>query len=291
MENRNALLAKFWALWEHRSRKDNISWKEFMKVFEISEHFELTLDNEIEKQEGPLSLFDITTEVEATPITKRAVNIEESLAKDGIKSIIKDDFKNFKALKDVKGANWFFYKGDIELLRNPKEEFVSVIGSRKTDDHWREWIRDFLPKDKIVISGLATGADVLGHKTAIEYKQKIVVFPGIDILGLKYPSQPLKQEIINYALFGNGLLISDVFPGSKNFDNSLFLRRNRWMAQMSNETYVVYFNGVSGTLGQMVETLKLDRKIYLPKKVWELNQEFLDHHKSFANWREKIEVK
>lgn len=291
MENRNNLLAKFWALWEYKSQREKVSWTQFMKIFDNFEHLEFLIDNEIARYDGPLSLFDSNSEIESSPIMRQAVIFKERLKSEGIKSLIKSDFKHFEALKDIKDTNWFFYKGNIELLRNPKEEFVSVIGSRKTDDIWREWIRDFLPKDKIVISGLASGADVLGHKTAIEYRQKIVVFPGIDIMGLKYPNQPSKQEIVDYALSGNGLLISDVFPGSKNFDKSLFLKRNRWMAQMSNETYVVYFNGVSGTLGQMVETLKLDRKIYLPKKVWELNKEFLDNHKSFVNWREKIEAK
>lgn len=291
MENRNASLAKFWAIWEYRSKKEKISWTQFMKNFDFTEHFELTIDNEIEKLEGPLSLFDSAVNSEVSFIKNQAKIFEEKLAHSGIKSLIKDDFKNFPALKDIKGANWFFYRGNIEILNNSVSSFASVIGSRSTEPNWKNWIIEALPKDKIIISGLANGADTLGHQVAIENNQQIVIFPAIDILELNFPNQIAKREIVKYAIAGKGLIISDIFPGSKNFDKTIFLNRNRWMAQMSNETYVVYFNGISGTLGQMTETIKLGRKIYLPREVLMLNREFLDNHKSFVDWREKLEAK
>lgn len=262
-----------------------------MKAFDFSKHFELTLDNEIEKLEGALSLFDSTTSSEVSLIESRAKFFEEKLTHLGIKSLIKADFKHFPALNDIKGANWFFYRGDIEILNNSINSFVSVIGSRSTKENWKNWIKEVLPKDKIIISGLANGADTLGHQVAIENNQQIVIFPALDISELSFPNQVAKREIINYVNSGKGLIISDIFPGSKNFDKTTFLRRNRWMAQMSSETYVVYFDGVSGTLGQMVETLKLNRKIYLPQEVLKLNKEFLDNHKSFVDWRKKLEAK
>lgn len=76
-----------------------------MKAFDFSKHFELTLDNEIEKLEGALSLFDSTTSSEVSLIESRAKFFEEKLTHLGIKSLIKADFKHFPALNDIKGAN------------------------------------------------------------------------------------------------------------------------------------------------------------------------------------------
>ncbi len=292
MINRNLVLSKFWALWEFKSKQQNCAWNDFTKSFNDFYNFEDSVNDEIEKLSNLISIFELSNNSNTkVKILQRALYLFDEWEQDGIKSIVKDDFHLFPSLANIKNVNWFFYKGDVQILKKDTNYFISIIGSRNTGKEWKEWIRDFMPKDKIVISGLANGADVMGHQVAMEYKQKIVVFPAVDIFKMRFPENDIKQKIINYATNGQGIIMTDVFPTSKSYDKTLFLKRNRWMAQMSSETYVVYFDGVSGTLGQMVETLKLNRKIFLPKKVWELNEFFLDEHKSFENWRERIEEK
>jgi hypothetical protein len=47
------------------------------------------------------------------------------------------------------------------------------------------------------------------------------------------------------------------------------------MAQMVNEAYVVYFEGISGTLSHALEVAKKGGKIIMSKEVFESNESFL----------------
>lgn len=283
--NRNEVLSKFWSLWEFYKHKKDYTWKQYNSMYGDFTNFELSVDH-ILNNLGQ-DLFSNSDLIKGE-ILDKAKFISAKLEVDGVKSIIKDDFKNFKALESVKDVNWFFYKGDIKLLLNEEEDFVSIVGSRKTSENWKSWIGDNLPKDKIVISGLAIGADQFGHEVAMQNKQQIVVFPGIDIYKLGHKNSSLKNDIINYVIGGNGLMLTDIFPGSKSFDKSALLRRNKWMAQMSKLTYVVYFEGISGTIGQMVESLKLKKDMYLPSSIIEANRSLFSTHKAFIGWEEFI---
>jgi predicted Rossmann fold nucleotide-binding protein DprA/Smf involved in DNA uptake len=140
------------------------------------------------------------------------------------------------------------------------------------------WIIENVPNNKIIVSGLATGADVLGHKYAMDNNQKIVIFPAFDI----YKFKPLgaKLDIYNYGL-SNGVILTDVIPESNSCSKINFLKRNKWMAQMVDEAYVVYFEGMSGTLSHMLEVAKKDGIIIMSKEVLEINKSFLRGHNIF----------
>ena len=280
-------IAAFWLFWKE-AKKYNIKWGSLTKHFKTSS----SLEEVIKKCEfnNPQMLQESFFEAKSTPwesdkeIDKLLTEWEE----DGIFAISFFDFYKFNLLKNIKNSYFFFIKGNFELL-NSKKTIIAVVGSRKTPRTYISWIEENIPKDKIVVSGMAFGADTFAHLNAINNNQEIVVFPGIDIYKIN-PSNPHKNKIVKYAL-ENGLLISNIFPDSKTFDKSIFLKRNKWMAQISESTYVPYFKGQSGTLGQLLETAKLNKKIYIPKDVYKTNINFLEERNNFNIIISKLELK
>ena len=270
-------IAVFWLLW-NEAKKYNIKWNSLIKHFNTSSSLKevITKCEESNPQLFQVSLFD-----EKLLTWKDDEKINELLTKwkdDGIFAISYFDFRKFELFKDIKNSHFFFIKGKFDLLFTSNKP-IAVVGSRRTPKKYISWIRKNVPKDKIIVSGLAYGADTFAHLNAIDNNQEIIVFPGIDIYKLNQ-NDPAKKKIINYALT-NGLIISNRFPGSGTFDKSIFLKRNKWIAQISIDTYAPYFKGQSGTLGQLRETALLNRKIYIPKDVYNTNKNFLREQNNF----------
>ena len=220
-------------------------------------------------------------------IKDKTDEICKGLEKMNIHVLAKEEFKNFKSLSNIKDANWFFIKGNLEILKRNQDEFVSIVGSRKTPTSYIKWIENNVPK-KTIVSGLANGADVYGHEWAMKNNLDIVVFPGTDLA--KAPKTGIKNKIWEYAI-KKGVIISDVFPGISFFDKNGFLRRNKWMAQMSDSSFVLYFEKLSGTLSQLKETSILNKDIFLPKVVFDKNEAFLRANKNFNSIIEHMNVK
>lgn len=273
--NRNGEIAELYTLWLLHNKehyKYRFEWEKFVSVFFKEYHrvkdFKVALksfrDDYVGKENVDL-------------IAKKYVDLWE---KNGIKSIVVDDYKNFDALKDIKNSLYFFYMGDLEILKNNVDEFACGIGSRKTDEKYGIWLRENLPKNKIIVSGLAKGPDTWSHIIAMHNKSKIVVFPPLDVFNVKHFDK--YQKAILGRAKKDGLILMNVIPFSNIYSKTNYLNRNKWMAQISGETYVAYFNGIGGTLGQMCESAKLKRKIFVPKDVIELNKKFLKENKNFS---------
>ena len=203
---------------------------------------------------------------------------EDLWNRHNIKSLVFDDFYLVDSLKRVKNSLFFFYVWNIKILNKSEDELISVIGSRKTPSKYENWIRNNVPKNKVIVSGLANGADCFAHKYSINLNNEIVVIPGIDIF--TYNFNNIQEVILRYAK-SKGLILTNIIPFSKYHSNFNYLKRNKWMAQISSETYAIFFTGQSGTLGQLYETAKLDKKIYMPKDVYNINKDFLSNHKYF----------
>ncbi len=269
--NRNEIIAKYYALFSlEKNKNSELTFYKFNKSIDSNSFIKFVESKEL-KILGNIPLF--STKIQDDFDIKKN-NILNFLDQNNIKSIIKDDFHFFECFEQIKKSNFFFYEGDIDILKNNIEKFVAVIGSRKTGKDSIKWIEKNVPKDKIIVSGLAKGADTYAHLTAIKNKQKIIVFPGSDIR--KKIDLP-RKKIINYAK-ENGVILYNFPPFEENnYQVSYFLERNRWMAQLSSETFITYFKGKSGTLSQMYEVSKKDKynKIYIPSKVYEDNLEYL----------------
>ena len=272
MKNNLNLIVEFWGMWVlHKKNGGKIS----DLTIEFKKHS--VFENAIESIKNKLGLIQTSlfnNDDDYGLIRKKALTVVYKLKKEGIGVITYDQFSEFKALKDIKGSHFFFYRGDLSLLQKDKSEFSAVIGSRKTPESYKKYLKR-IPTDKIIVSGLANGADVMGHEWAMQNNKKIVVFPGTDIYNK--PKTGIKKKIFEYA-DKNGLLLTEVFPGSNSFDKSMFLKRNKWMAQMTDSTYALYFDGMSGTLGQLTEAVKTNSSVYIPEIVLKKNKDFFGYH-------------
>lgn len=278
-------VVRFWIIWNDYKKNKQGKYRDLTSFFDSSISFEDALNKIYEKCYGQLDMFssDIDFKIE-----KKVDEIFQAIKKEDITAITYDHFKDVPALSHVKDSHFFFLKGDLRILDKNQDDFVSVVGSRKTPITYKNWIDKVVPK-KVIVSGLANGADVIAHEWAIEKNLQIIVFPGIDIYK-KPVRESVKKKIWDYAE-KNGVIISDIFPKSDMFDDSVFLKRNKWMAQMVIETYATYFEGLSGTLGQLLEVSRRGGKVILPTDVLAKNHEFLKNHKAFSEILEKVEAK
>lgn len=279
MINRNVI--EFWVMWNSLKKK-NIKWNSLIKIINESSSFASGVEDIKSSYFSQIDIFGNSSH-----------NIDESvdayiskLQSMNISVISKDDFPKYKSLKRIKGSHWFFIKGDTSLLDHEINDFVSVVGSRTTPDTYEKWLDD-INTNKIIISGLANGADLIGHKWAIKHRLPIVVFPGKDIT--RPPKKGDKKSVWDYAV-NNGIIISDILPGTDAFDKSMFLKRNKWMAQMSIISYILYFKGQSGTLGQALESAKIGNEICMPKNIFMDNINFLESYSNFKPIINSIKV-
>ncbi len=144
-----------------------------------------------------------------------------------------------------------FYKGNLELLKGEK---IAIVGSRKPSDYALEATRLLAlnKQDKVIVSGLAKGIDGQAHSYA---KKTIAILgSGIDYI---YPRE-------NYKLYeriaSEGLLLSEYpyksIPYAYNFPF-----RNRLIAALASEVYIMEAHEKSGTLTTINEALELAREI------------------------------
>ncbi len=159
-----------------------------------------------------------------------------------------------------------FYKGAMEIpLPCPR---VSIIGSRRASEQGlaeAKEITKFLIKNKVVIvSGLASGIDTIGHKTAIEYGGRTIAVIGTP-LNRVYPKEnaELQDKIMK-----NHLVVSQ-YPVGHPTTPKDFVLRNRTMAIISDATVIVEAGESSGSLYQGWETLRIGRPLFICKAVVE----------------------
>lgn len=158
-----------------------------------------------------------------------------------------------------------FYKGNLDLL---KENKIGIVGSRKPCDYALEATKQLslLKKDEVIVSGLAKGIDGQAHKYA--NKSIGILGCGIDYI---YPKE-------NYYLFKilekEGLILSEYPSLSLPFAYN-FPFRNRLIAALCNEIYIMEAHEKSGTLTTINEALELGKDIkVLPFDIFNQNGKY-----------------
>src|SRR3989344_7695526 len=138
-----------------------------------------------------------------------------------------------------------FYKGSMEIpIPCPR---VSIIGSRGASKRGlleaKEISRILVENEVVIVSGLASGIDTVGHKTAIEHGGKTIAVIGTP-LNKVYPKEnlELQEEIMK-----NHLVISQ-YPVGYPTTPKDFVFRNRTMALISDATVIVEAVDSSGSL-------------------------------------------
>ena len=148
-----------------------------------------------------------------------------------------------------------FYKGDLSLIYNRNKKRLSVVGSRNATNYGCDAIRKIiseLPKDYIIISGLATGIDAAAHQAALDNGLKTIAIlgSGIDYI---YPSK--NKELYNNIIKNGGLIISE-YPNSTIPKRDNFVFRNRIVAGLGNFLLVgeaYERSGTSTTINYAIE--------------------------------------
>lgn len=179
-------------------------------------------------------------------------------------TILDEDYPSL--LKDLTNPPLvLFYKGHRELIQGKK---IAVVGSRKPCEYAifaTSKLVTLLSKEATIVSGLAKGVDACAHLAALNNKTIGVLGCGIENI---YPKE---NEDLYQRMIANHLIISE-YPGYVLPLAYHFPFRNRIIAGLSEELYVMQASLKSGTLITVNEMLNLNRDIYaLPYEAFDIN--------------------
>jgi DNA processing protein len=145
--------------------------------------------------------------------------------------------KNYPSrLRQANDAPTMLYiKGEMNL-ENPKT--VAIVGTRQATTYGKECVdtlvKDLVPHDALIISGLAYGIDIHAHKQAVKHKLPTVgvMGSGMDVI---YPSS--HREVAARMMEHGGLLTEHPFGTQPDAHN--FPARNRIVAGLSDAVIIV----------------------------------------------------
>ena len=275
------------------AKKNDISTRMFLKEIRVKNSVKLFVKSKIDEFFGIQSdIFgDKVNKNKLTDLDFWITKYQDIFKEKNIIAILIEDFHKYDLLNGFGNESVVLYargkQENIEniLKTNIKNSF-GIVGSRNTPDIYSKWIRERMPNKELVISGLANGADLIGHRVAIEENKKIVVFPGFNI---DWQPPKKKMDVFNEAL-ENGAVFSSIPPLSV-FSPGMLQKRNGEMARLSSAGYVLFVKGRSGTYGYIREMIKSKKDIYLPKNIYrdsldfmktELNQHYAMYVKELA---------
>ena len=155
-----------------------------------------------------------------------------------------------------------FYKGNIDLLKNPK---IALLGTRRPSKYTREitaLLAKKLSKKFTIISGGAIGVDKIAHEHS--YPNTIMVSPSsLDII---YPKSNMK---LIKNLQQNALVLSeyekDYMPRKYSF-----VQRNRIIVKLSEFVIIPEASLNSGSMRSYEWAERFFKKVYiLPQRIGE----------------------
>lgn len=154
-----------------------------------------------------------------------------------------------------------YYKGDISLLKNQNyEKCLSVVGSRNASNYGREIVTKIineLPKDFIIVSGLAKGIDSCAHEAAINSDKKTIAVLANGINDC-YPSS--NRNLYEKIIEKGGLILSE-YPNNVEASKDNFLIRNRLIALFGKSLLVGEAHLRSGTSVTISHALSLGKDV------------------------------
>ena len=146
------------------------------------------------------------------------------------------DKKYPSRLRQVNDAPTMLYvKGNMEL-ENPKT--VAIVGTRQSTVYGKECVenlvKDLVPHEALIISGLAYGIDIHAHKQALNNKLPTigVMGSGMDVI------YPWAHRDVAKKMMENGGLLTE-HPFGTQPDAHHFPARNRIVAALSDAIIIV----------------------------------------------------
>lgn len=201
----------------------------------------------------------------------KAIRQEEEIEERECENCITIVDKNYPScLKELRYPPFvLYYKGNIAMISNTNT--IGVVGSRKPCDYAIQATKGLVrnKKEKIIVSGLAKGIDAIAHKEA--HSTIGILGCGIDYI---YPHE---NKDLYKKIEKEGLILSE-YPGLVKPYSFHFPFRNRIIAALSKEIYVMQSSEKSGTVTTINEALELQREIrVLPFQVYEENGSYNNH--------------
>jgi DNA processing protein len=148
-------------------------------------------------------------------------------------------------LKQVVDAPTILYWQGNANLNHPKT--VAIVGTRQATEYGKEMvekiIKDLVPHQPLIVSGLAYGIDIQAHKQSLKNNLQTIgiMGSGMDII---YPSA--HKETAKKMIEHGGLLTENSFGAKPDAHN--FPARNRIIAGMSDALIVVEAADKGGAL-------------------------------------------
>lgn len=152
-----------------------------------------------------------------------------------------------------------FYIGNLDpvIFKN----CVTVVGSRKMTDYGSRVVEKIIPslvmQGKTIVSGFMYGVDQYAHKVTIENGGKTVAVLG---WGIDTPLTGNDLRLTKEIIASGGLLLSEW--QTQKPAHWTFPSRNRIVAALSAEVFVVEAAEKSGSLITAALALKLQRKLW-----------------------------
>lgn len=152
-------------------------------------------------------------------------------------SIIFFTDKNYPSrFRQVNDAPVIIYtKGNIDF---ENQKTVGIVGTRKATNYGKErveeLIRDLIPHQPLIVSGLAYGIDIHAHKHAVKNN-----LPTIGVMGSGIDNiYPASHKEVAKQMMSNGGLVTEHPFGTKP-DAHNFPARNRIVAALSDAVIIV----------------------------------------------------
>jgi DNA processing protein len=124
---------------------------------------------------------------------------------------------------------------------------LAVVGTRNATEYGKAMceriIRDLRAHNPIIVSGLAFGIDVCAHKIALQEGLQTIAIIGSPLQRI----HPLSHVAIADKIKQQGCVVSE-YPHTTKYEQSLFVKRNRLIAGMSDATLVIESNIKGGSL-------------------------------------------
>lgn len=146
---------------------------------------------------------------------------------------------------------------------DPKDVYVSIVGTRKASEYGRRAAEHFghglAEAGVTVVSGLAYGIDIAGHRAALKGGGRTIAVLGSGVDRI-YPSRhsATVRQIVEEE---RGAVISE-FPLGTAPDASNFPRRNRIIAGMAQGTLVAEARETGGALITACMALEQNRDVW-----------------------------
>lgn len=186
-------------------------------------------------------------EIRNPSVMKRAGEELEFIEKNDIQPLFFTDKDYPQRLTHCIDAPVLLYsKGNATF--NP-EKVVSIVGTRNVTKYGQDFCQRFIKElsayfpDILVVSGLAYGADICAHRSALHNNLTTVAVLGHGLDRI-YPAVHRKTAV---EMLENGALLTE-FPSHTNPDKHNFVKRNRIVAGMADAVVVVESGEKGGSL-------------------------------------------